>query len=475
MTTHSASGRRNYGVTFFVLSLAGTTYALMQSLVSPALADFQRDLNTSASAVAWLISAFLVSASVLTPIVGRMGDMFGKKRTLLVTLVVLGIGSFMSAIGTSIELVVAGRAVQGIGGAIFPLAFAIIRDEFPRERVAQGIALTSGIIGIGGGAGIVLAGPIADGLGLAWLFWLPFIVVVVTIIATVLLVPESPIRAPGRINWAGGALLSAWLASGLLAISEAPTWGWTDAKTVGLLAASAILLVAWIVNEERAPAPLVDMDMMRIRGVWTVNAVAFLIGVGMYSAFLLIPEFVAAPPEVGYGFDASVTQAGLFMLPSAAIMLIASPIAGQLAGRIGSRVPLLIGCISTCASYAVLALAHDQRWEIYVGTGLMGLGVGLAFAAMANLIIEAVRPDQTGVATGMNTVLRTIGGAVGSTVCASILTASLVGGQPTEHAFTVGFAITAAAGALAALLTLAVPAPRSAAARRRVDLADAPS
>ncbi len=445
-------------MTFAVLALAGVTFSLLQSLVAPALPEIQRDLDTSATAVAWILTAYLLSASVLTPIVGRLGDMFGKERTLVAVLGTLALGTLLAALADDIGTMIVARVIQGCGGAIFPLAFGIIRDEFPRERVAHGIALISAILGIGGGLGIVLAGPIVEHFSYHWLFWFPLMLVVVATVMTVFFVPESPIRVPGKINWAGAGLLSGWLAGLLIAISEGSSWGWLDGRTLGLLASAGVLLVLWIANEQRAPEPLVDMAMMRVRAVWTVNAAAFLIGAGMFSSFVLIPLFVESPAGAGYGFDADVTQAGLFMVPSTIGMLLASPVAGRLANRTGSRLPLIVGSAVTGLAFLMLALAHDLRWEIYASSALMGIGMGLAFASLANLIVEAVRPDQTGVATGMNTVMRSVGGAVGTQIGASVIAATVVGGAlPTEHGFTLAFLVAAGACGLAALASLAVP------------------
>jgi MFS family permease len=262
------------------------------------------------------------------------------------------------------------------------------------------------------------------------------------------------------VNWAGAALLSSWLVTLLVGISEGSSWGWGDPRILGLFAATAVLLGLWIHNEQRAAEPLVDMTMMRVRGVWTVNAAAFLVGAGMYSSFVLIPLFTATKASAGYGFGASVTQSGLFLLPSTVMMLLVSPLAGRLADRVGSRLPLVLGSLSTCLAFAFLAVAHSRRWEFYVGSALLGLGIGLAFASLANLIVEAVRPDQTAVATGMNTVMRTLGGSVGSQIGASVIAATVVGqALPTEQGFTIAFVIAAAACGLAALASLAVPRP----------------
>jgi EmrB/QacA subfamily drug resistance transporter len=455
----SRSERQHYGITLAVLALAGLAYALLQSLVAPALPEIQHSLDASESEVTWVLTSYLLSASVATPLLGRLGDIHGKERVLIGVLVALAIGTVVSALATSLPVMVAGRVVQGAGGGIFPLAFAIIRDEFPRERVAGGIGLISAILGIGAGAGIVLAGVIVDNLSYHWLFWFPLVAVVVAIVATAMFVPESPIKAPARISWGAAALLSAGLAAVLLAVSEAATWGWASARTLGLIAAGLVVLALWVRVEFASSEPLVDMRVMRLPGVWTVNLAGFLLGFGMYGSFILLPQLVEQPESTGYGFGASVTAAGLYMLPSTAAMLVVGPMAGRLERRFGSKPPLVAGVVFAMASFILLAVAHDASADIYIASGLLGIGIGLAFAAMANLIVVAVPADQTGVATGVNTVMRTIGGALGSQIIASILTANVVAasGLPAERGFTIAFWLAAGVLAVGVLASLAIP------------------
>ena len=443
-----------------MLALGGGAYALLQSLVVPALPVLKHDLHASTTGVTWIFTSYLLAASVVTPIAGRLGDMFGKKRVLVIALVGLALGTLLAALVSSLGLMIVARTIQGLGGAIFPLAFGILRDEFPRERVAGAIALVSGILGIGGGLGIVLAGPILQRLDYHWLFWIPLAVTAVSAIAAIVFIPESPVRAPGKVHWLGAVLLSLWLVCLLLAVSEASTWGWGSAKTLGLIAAGGLVAAAWVWAENRAPHPLVDMKMMRLRGVSTTNAAALLLGFGMYSAFILIPQFVQTPKSTGYGFGASVTQSGLFLVPTTIMMLITSPIGGRLSNIVGSKVPLVLGTIITTLAFVVLAIAHS-RWEIYVASTLLGIGVGFAFASMANLIVEAVPPQQTGVATGMNTIVRTIGGAIGAEVAATIIAANaLSSGLPAQRGYTITFAICAGVVGLGILASLAVPSRR---------------
>ncbi len=457
------SGRRpHFGLTFAVLASGGLAFALLQSMVAPALPEIQRDLGASTTAAAWILTGYLLSASVATPILGRFGDMFGKERMLVVVLAGMGVGTLVSALAGSITVLIIGRVIQGFGGAIFPLAYGIIRDEFPRERVPTGIALISAILGIGAGAGIVLAGPIVEHLSYHWLFWIPLVVIVVATIATYLFVPESPVKSPGRVDVPGAVLLSAWLVFLLLGVSQAPSWGWLSARVIGMFAAALVLAAAWVRFESRTRVPLVDMRMMRLPGVWTVNATALLLGVGMYSSFVLVPQFVEMPPEAGFGFGASVTQAGLYLLPSTIMMLLVSPLAGRLSLRVGSKVPLVLGSILATIAFTLLALAHGEPVEIYLATAVLGAGIGFAYAAMANLIVEAVPPEQTGVATGMNTIARTVGGAVGSEISASVIAGTVLASSfPTEEGFTIAFIIGAASMVVGLLAALRVPSTRT--------------
>jgi MFS family permease len=450
--------RPPHNVTFALLAIAAIAYALLQSLVAPALPDLQHALRTSVDGASWVLTAYLLSASIATPVIGRLGDMYGKERALVAVLAVLCAATVVSALATSLPVMLVGRIGQGAAGGIFPLAFGIIRDEFPRERVAGAIGIMSSLVGVGGGAGVVLAGPIVQGLSIHFLFWLPLIALVPAAVAIHLFVPESPVRVLGRIDWIGAGLMSLGLAGVLLAVSQAPVWQWLDVKTLALLAAGIVLLGAWVRSETRSDHPLVDMRMMRIRGVWTTNAVALLLGFGMYASFILLPDFVETPAREGYGFGSSVTGAGLFLVPSTLAMLIAGAQTGRLEKRFGSKPPLLAGAVATTASYVVLAATHTQRWEIYIAALLLGTGIGLAFAAMVNLIIENVDPTETGIATGMNTVTRTVGGAFGGAAVASILSSSVTaGGYPSADGFTLAFTACAIALALGVLVGLAIP------------------
>ena len=424
----------------------------------PALPEIQDSLHTSEGAVAWVLTAFLLSASVATPILGRLGDMYGKERLLMVVLVLLGVGTLISAIASSLWLMLLGRIIQGAGGGIFPLAFSIVRDEFPNERVPGAIGLISSLLGIGAGAGVVFAGIVTQNLSYHWLFWFPLGMITATAYLTWRYIPESPVKTPANINYRAAALMTVGISAVLLAITETSTWGWGSPKTLGLLAIGALVILAWIREELRSREPLVDMRMMAIRGVWTTNTVAFLIGIGMYSSFILIPELVQEPASTGYGFGASVTVAGLFLLPATVAMVIVGQMAGLLERLIGSRGSLIGGAVCALACYLMLVTSRGSEVDIYVAAGLLGIGVGLSFAAMANLIVQNVRQEQTGVATGMNAVTRTLGGAFGGQLAATLLASNVAAsGLPTSHGFTLSFVMCLVAMVGALGFALAVP------------------
>ncbi len=431
-----SSDRTHPNLTLAVLALGGLAYSLLSSAVVPALPTMREDLGTTETGITWLLTGYLLAASVGTSILGRLGDMYGKERLLLWTLVILAGGTLLAAVSSSLPLLIAARFVQGAGGGIFPLAYGIVRDEFPAHRVAGGIGILSAILGIGGGLGIVLSGVILQHLDYHWLFWIPLVAVLAAALATWRFVPESPVRTPGRVNWLAAALMTVGLSALLLAVSQTTSWGWVSARTLALAAFGVLVSLAWIAVEVRSREPLIDMTMMRVRGVWTTNAAAFLLGAGLYASFVVFPQFAQLPVSTGFGFGASVVVSGLYLLPATVGMTILGLRAGPISARFGSRNALLAGTLFAVASFAMLALAHGHPYDLLIAAALLGVGIGLAFAALGNLIVQAVSPEQTGVASGMNNVMRTLGGALGGQLSATFIADNMAGGLPTVTGFT---------------------------------------
>jgi EmrB/QacA subfamily drug resistance transporter len=440
-----------------ILSVAALAYALAQTTVIPALPELIVGLDTDESGVTWTLTGYLVSAAVCTPLVGRLGDIYGKRRLLVVALVAFALGSVIAAVSSDLWVVVGGRVVQGVGGGVFPLCFAIIRDECPRDRVARGIGLMSAIAGIGGGLGLILGGLLVDYASYHWIFWLGAVMGAGAAVSTELFVTESPIRTPARLDLICAVVLAVGLVLSLLAISQAGDVGWASARTIGLIVAGLVVLALWGVLQRRTAQPLADMATLARPPVLITNIATLLVGFGMFGSFILIPTLAEAPSSTGYGFGIDATRAGLLLLPGSLAMLTFGPLSGALGSRVGNKVPLALGGGLTAAGLALLAAAHGSQAEVVAFSVVMSSGIGLAFAAMPNLIIEAVPPHRTGESTGVNALVRSVGSSLGSQVSATILAGSAVAGVPTDAGFTRAFVVSAVVAAVAGLVALAIP------------------
>lgn len=458
-TVHrSSESRVRERLAFVVLAVSVGSYALMQSFVIPVMSTIERDLHSSATAGSWMLTVFLLTASVATPIVGRIGDVVGKERVLVIALLTLGVGSVLAALAPNMAVMITARAVQGIGGGVLPLSFGIVRDAFPAARVAGAVGALASLTAVAGGLGAVVAGPIVDLLDYHWLFWLPGIVVGAAAVAAHRWIPASGTRDSGRVSWFPAVLLSGWLAALLLGLSQGGTWGWASGRVLGLFGVAVVLAVAWVTVENRVSVPLIDMRMMRSRAVWTTNVATLLMGVAMYAAFAFLPAFVQTPATAGYGFTASVAISGLILLPAAATMFVFGNLSAPLVVRFGSKPVVVVALLIAAGSFAALGQFHTHIWQIGVWVGLYGVGFGLAFAATASLIVDAVPPSQTGVASGMNANIRTVGGAIGSALGASIVTGTVLrSGLPALSGYVHAFYLMSGACVLAAAAGLLIP------------------
>jgi EmrB/QacA subfamily drug resistance transporter len=446
---------------FTVLSASTVAFALLQSLVIPTLPTLQGAFNTSQATATWILSAYLLSAAVCTPIMGRIGDTIGRQRAVVVTLAVLSVGSLLAAVAPNIGVMIAARIIQGIGGGVVALAFGVIRDEFPKEQVIAAVGTIASLTALGAAFGVVLAGPIIDTLDYHWLFWLPMIITATCAVAAAVLIPPSRARSHRPLNWRPAPLLSAWLVALLLGISKAAEWGWASGRVLGLFALAAVFAVAWARTELAVESPLIDLTMMRLPIVWTTNLIAMLNGAGMFTAFAFIPQLAQTPTADGYGLGATVTESGLLILPWAVAQVSVGVMASRLERRLGGRAQLIAGCLTCAAALLLFAFVHDHVWQICLTCTLLGLGMGFTMSTMAALMVTAVPPSQVGVAGGMNANIRGIGGSVGAAMMATVLTAHAnAAGVPAEHGYTIGFAILAGFAVTAAAVGLLIPATR---------------
>ncbi|WP_327122110.1 MFS transporter [Streptomyces sp. NBC_01341] len=453
-------------LTFAVLATGAGVFSMLQSLIAPALPTVQHALHTSQSTVTWVMTAYLLSASVLTPILGRVGDLLGKKRTMIAVLLAVLAGCLLAALAPNIGVLIIARIIQGAGGALFPLSFGIIRDQFAPDKVSSSISNLSAVIAAGGGLGIVAAGPIVSALDYHWLFWIPVIIVALTALIALRYVPESPKRAAGSVNWIGAVMLSGWLVALLLPLTQGTRWGWGSTQVSGLFATAIVLCALWLFAESRSKSPLIDLRIMRLPAVWTTNAAGLLFGAGMFAIWSFLPGFVQTPKSAGYGFGASVTGSGLLMVPMLIAMFVSGILSGRLEPIVGSKRLLVAGSVFAAVACGILSLWREQQWQVALVAGLFGFGIGLAFASMANLIVHSVPAEQTGAATGMNANLRTIGGSIGTALTSLLVTSRLQpSGLPYNAGYTHGFTLLAGLLVAAALVATLVP-PRLAARSR---------
>jgi MFS family permease len=444
-----ARAARHPNLILIVLALATMSSALQQSLVIPALPDIQRELGVSTATASWILSAYLLSAGVATPIAGRLGDMYGKKRTLEAILAIFVVGTIVTGAASSFVPLIAGRVLQGISSGVFPLAFGLVRDQFSAERVGLGIGVLGSMLGVGSGAGVILAGPIVSGLSYHWLFWLTLVPTLVALVAARVVVPESAVRTGGRVSWTSALAMSLGLVLLLLGLTMATRWGWGSPRTLGLFALAAAVLGAWAASERRSDAPLVDVRILALRGIWTANLVSVMLGAAMYSTYVLIPQLAREPRSTGFGLGSSLFEAGLYLAPSTIAMLAVGMLAGRVQGRFGLKPALLAGGLVGLISQLTLTFSGRSPALIAIAAGLLGVGFGLSFAAMTTLAVQSVTERRTGIAGGMNHLSRLIGSALGAQLAATVLDSHLdASGGRTSHGYTLAFGV----GAVALLL-----------------------
>jgi MFS family permease len=463
----SAHTRSGSAVTLAVVSISVGSYAMLQSLIVPVLTEIRAEYGASQTTATWVLTAYLVSAAVSTPLVGRIGDLYGKRRTLIFTAGMLSFGSVIGALAPSIEWMIAGRAIQGVGGGLLPLAFGMVRDVFP-DRVASILGVVASLASVGFAVGFIAGGPISNTFGLDWLFWFPAIATA-SVVALGPLIPRSPVAPTrGRLPWVPALALSAWLIAILVLLSEGAMWGWSSPQAVSLFVFVPMAIAIWIFLEWRAPVPMVDMRMMRIRGVWTSNVVAAFTGFGMFACFGFLPQFIQTPPEAGYGLGATVTEAGRILVPWAICSAIGGAGSTVLARRIGYRTVVIIGVLLGATAFASIATFHDHAWQLALGAALQGSGSGLAFSSINAVVVVSVDGAVTSIASAMNVNIRLLGGAIGSAVMAGVVSAHLgATGFPEEAGYITGFYLLSVSMLVAAIAAAWVPRLRPAPASRR--------
>ncbi|WP_335932026.1 MFS transporter [Streptomyces sp. PTD5-9] len=456
-----------------VLAFAGITVAVMQTLLVPVIKDLPALLRTDPSDATWVMTATLLAGAVSTPIMGRLGDLHGKRKMLLASLAVMVVGSLICGFTDDLVVMIAGRALQGFAMGAVPLGIGIMRDELPRERLGSAMALMSSSIGVGGGLALPSSALVAQHYDWHTLFFGAAGLGVLSMALTALVVPETALRAPGRFDLVGALGLSLGLVCLLLPVTKGSDWGWTSGATLGLVAAGLVVLVLWGLFELRSPAPLVDLRTTARREVLLTNLSSIMVGVAFYAVSLVLPQLLQLPTSTGYGLGQSMVAAGLCVAPLGLTMMLVAPLYARLSARRGPKVSLMAGMLVIAVGYGAGLGLMGSAWQTVIIAVVIGAGIGLAYSSLPALIIGAVDPSETGAANGLNTLMRSIGTSVSSAVIGMVLanTSVRAGGAtvPSMEGFRISFLI--ATGAVAGGLALAAFLPSRRDAARPVLLA----
>nr|WP_305095157.1 MFS transporter [Prescottella sp. R16] len=446
------------------LGLCGIVVALMQTLVVPVIPELPHLLSTTPSDASWAVTATLLAAAVVTPISGRLGDMYGKKRILIASLLLVVVGSVVCAFANSLIPLVVGRALQGAAVGVIPLGISILRDELEPKKVAGAMAVVSATLGVGGAVGFPVAAAVAEVADWHVLFWMAAGLGLVCTVIAVRVIPESPVRNPGRFDAVGAVGLSAALVLLLLPITKGGTWGWSDPLTLGLLAASAVVFLAWGVLQLRTSRPLVDLRVSARPHVLFTNLASIAIGFSMYGNSLTLPQLLMAPESTGYGLGLSMVATGLTLAPGGLVMMALSPVSAKISAWRGPRFTLMVGAVVVAAGYTFVYFFSSTVWQIMIGSMIIGAGVGLSYSAMPALIIGAVPLSETAAANGLNALMRSIGTSTAAAVVSVVLAGMTVtlgtATIPSLDAFRATFVIAVVAAVVSLVFAALIPSPK---------------
>jgi MFS family permease len=440
-----------------VIGVAALMVSLTQSLLIPVMSELTVDLHASADGVAWIFTSTLLVAAIAVPTFGRLGDLYGTRKLLLIAVSALIVGSFICALANNLPTMIVGRAVVGLSTAAIPLGISLVGVILPKERSRGGIALISAMLGVGGALGLPLAGLVAQYANFHVLFWICVVGGVLALPGIVLLVPSPPRSATGRMDFPGTVLLAAALLALLLPLSQGGSWGWTDPKTIGLLVAAVVLLAGFVLLQLRSKSPLVDVRTSARPAVLLTNIASLFVGFALFATLIGTASYVQAPKATGYGFGASIMVGGLCMLPGGIAMLLLSPVSAKLK----PRTALIVGALIIAVGFATRIVLTGHLWEVVLGATIAGAGTGIAYAAMPGLIMHATPWSELAAANGLNSLFRSVGSSLASAIGGAILasqTISLAGfALPSLSAYRVLFAICAGAAVVAAVLAFITP------------------
>lgn len=466
--TNGAGGvsapQRGSGVILAVLAFAGLGASFMQTILIPIQGELPRLLNTTSDNTAWVITATLVAAAVCTPVAGRFGDMFGKRRVAMALLLLQAVGAILAALADDVVTMIIARVLQGMVAGVIPLGISILRDVLPPRKLGSAIALVSATLGVGGALGLPLSAVVAEHLDWHALFWVAAAIAVLAFVGYAVFVPSSTLRTPGRVDVVGIIGLALGLVGVLVAVSRGGEWGWGDPRTLTLLVGGVVVLVIWGAVELRVQEPLVDLRVSARGPVLLTNLASVAMGFALFASSVVLPQLLVLPRVTGIGLGLTLTVAALVLAPSGLAMMAMAPVAGRVERRWGAKVLLIIGAVVLALAYGLALLFHAEAWQILVVNVVLGVGVGLGYAAMPALIMQAVPAHETGAANGLNALMRSLGTSVAAAVTGAILALSVttVGGVtgPSEGGFLLTLTLGLGAAVVCVIVAAFIPRPR---------------
>lgn len=430
MSSNNGNGKSKHYSTFVLLLLASIAIMVMyvEAMAFPSLPTVMRTYGLGPedySLASWVVTIYLVVGAVSISIFGKLGDIYGKKRMLIIAMmiytVMVSLTGFASELSSSIYLLIIFRALQGIAMAMFPLAFGLIRDEFPPDRIPIAQGVISAMFGVGTAVGFVIGGFVTETLGWQWTYHTiaPF-ALVMTVVAY-FKIRESPVRLNAKVDYVGAALLGATLVTFLVGVTETSSRvngvprGWSDPMVVALLVASAVFVTLFVLWLPRAKDPLVRPSLMKVRNLALMNITAFMIGFALFTTIQTIAGLAA------FNFQLDTIQIGLLLLPTSAVTLVLGPTVGFLVRRIGPKWPLTFGMTVAIVGFMMLYFNHSTKLDVMLGVTVLGAGQAFAMVSSINIVIVSTPMFETGISTAVNTIIRTAGSVVGPAIAAVII------------------------------------------------------
>lgn len=445
------------------LCSGGLAASLTQTMVIPIQGELPQLLGSTAASTAWVVTITLLAAAVTMPVMGRLADLVGKQRVLVASTLLLVAGSVVCALSDSLAPMLVGRALQGLAMGYIPVGIALLREIVPPRLAGSAVAAMSATLGVGGAIGLPLSAWIVQVGDWHVLFWVAAAAGLAVLLAMLFLVPHVHDAHPARFDLGGAVGLALGLVLLLVGISKASAWGWGSGRTLGSIAAGMVVLLVWGAVELRTTEPLVDLRSTARLPVLLTNVAAVAVGMGMMAQAVVVPQLLQLPEALGFGLGQSLLAAGLWMAPGGLMMLVFAPVSSRLMGALGPKPTLMIGASVLGAGYLLALVMMSSAWQLAVASVVISIGVGIGYAAMPSLVLDASPAHEAGSAVGVNALSRSLGTTLAAALMGTVLTSATLdlGGVavPTEGAFRLCFVIGAGAAFLGVAIAALIPRP----------------